>query len=249
MSARLQHSAVFGFDALSPHRLPRILWTVDQFKRVVFGGDSRPITESQRIMRAAFERVHGRAPTDLELLVLMSHAMTESNFGQAAYLTWPPDGPMPVSGKGPYTRGTNNWGAEQLQGQALATGFFWGLDHHEDGTPYRAKYATFATPEDGATSYVERATVSRSRREKVLPILNTNDLRVYAKAQRSTGYFELPEAKAALAYLKAAKVISKATGLPAPLDWTQGGGGVGVGAVLALGAGAALAIALTKKSR
>jgi hypothetical protein len=109
--------------------------------------------------------------------------------------------------------------------------------------------AYFNDSQRQATSYVERATVSRSRREKVLPILNTNDLRVYAKAQRSTGYFELPEAKAALAYLKAAKVISKATGLPAPLDWTQGGGGVGVGAVLALGAGAALAIALTKKSR
>ena len=51
--------------------------------------------EAAIAIRREFTQVHGRAPTDRELLILLSHSLIESNWGNAGFLIWPMSQALP----------------------------------------------------------------------------------------------------------------------------------------------------------
>lgn len=181
------------------------------------------LPEQIAALAAAFAAVHGRPATESELLVLAAHGMAESGLGTAGYREWsegqdkPND--RPEKGGPALRTGTNNWGAVQWTGDRPGvSGFFYGLDTHADGKPYRGKFNIYATPADGAQDFVKQATATPTRRAKVLPLLDRRDPVLYAVAQRSTGYFELAADKAGAGFLANAKVIAKKMGWAPPAE-------------------------------
>jgi hypothetical protein len=181
------------------------------------------LSEQIAALAAAFAAVHGRPATESELLVLAAHGMAESGLGTAGYREWPEGQEKPNERPekgGPLLRtGTNNWGAVQWTGERPGvSGFFYGLDTHADGRPYRGKFNVYATAADGARDFVAVATNTTARRAKVLPILAQRDPVLYAVAQRSTGYFELAADKAGAAFLANAKQIAKKMGWAPPAE-------------------------------
>lgn len=198
------------------------------------------IQEQMAALAAAFAAVHGRPATESELLVLAAHGLAETGLGTAGFREWPlgQDKPneRPEKGGPPLRTGTNQWGAVQFTGDRPGVvGFFYGLDTHADGKQYRGKFNIYATSADGARDFVDKATNTTARRAKVLPILNQRDPVLYAHAQRSTGYFELPAHLAAKGYLDNAKYIAKKMGWAPPAEPVR---------VLQTGAGMLPALAL-----
>lgn len=181
------------------------------------------LPEQLAALAQAFAAVHGREPSQSELLVLAAHGLAESGLGTSGFREWPlgqeKPNERPEKGGPPLRTGTNQWGSVQWTGERPGvTGFFYGLDTHSDGTPYRGKFNIYATSADGARDFVVQATATPTRRAKVLPTLATRDPVLYAVAQRSTGYFELPADKAAAGFLKNAKYIAQKMGWPPPAE-------------------------------
>jgi hypothetical protein len=195
--------------------------------------------EAATAIRREFTAIHGRAPTDRELLILLSHAQIESGWGAGSYLVWPMSQPNPprIGDKTAPRRGnTHNWGAVQWTGPGPGVedqDWFYGLDTHADGQPYRAKIRLYPDDSQGARDFVLNATKYRGRDKTVLPYLDRGDPYDYAQRSRASGYFELAADKAGAAFLSAAKSLSAKLGLPPPV---VGAGGAG-GALTADGAG------------
>lgn len=214
--------------------------------------------EAATAIRREFTQVHGRAPTDRELLILLSHAQIESGWGGASYLTWPMSQPNPPNRNdknAPRRGNTHNWGAVQFTGPGAGVedvDWFYGLDTHADGKPYRAKIRIYPDDSAGARSFVQNATKFLGRDKSVLPFLDAGDPYDYARRSRASGYFELAADKAGAAFAAAAKSIASKLGLPPP----NVGGGSALGAnasdfagVAALAVvGAAVAIYWSKRS-
>ncbi len=209
--------------------------------------------EAATAIRKEFTAIHGRAPTDRELLILLAHSQIESGWGAGGYLVWPMSQPNPprIGDKtAPRRTKTFNWGAVQWTGPGAGVedvDWFYGLDTHADGRPYRAKIRIYPDDSAGARDFVLNATKYRGRDKTVLPYLDRGDPYDYAQRSRASGYFELPADKAGAAFFNAAKSLSARLGLPPPVVGGASGGassiGTGLTGVAALAfAGAAFAL-------
>ena len=180
--------------------------------------------QAAEAIRSAFAQVHGRAPSPRELLILLAHSQIESGWGAGSYRLWPLDRPDPPPKGSPSRNDTNNWGAVQWTGANGVENrdFFYGLDTHANGKPYRAKIRLYPTPADGALSFVQNATKVRGRDRTVLPFLDAGDPYDYAQRARTSGYFELSAEAAGKAFWQAASGIAPKLGLPPPV---RGGAG------------------------
>jgi hypothetical protein len=214
--------------------------------------------EAAVAIRQQFSAVHGRAPTDRELLILLAHSQIESGWGAGGYLLWPMSQPNPPDKNdktAPRRRDTHNWGAVQWVNGPGVEGkdWFYGLDTHADHSPYRAKIRLYPDDAEGARSFVENATKFRNRIATVLPFLDAGDPYDYARRARASGYFEASVDHMGKAFWDAATGISKKLGLPPPVrggsGGATGGGDAGFAGVAALAVvGAAVAIYWSKKS-
>jgi hypothetical protein len=211
-------------------------------------------------LTTAFRAVWKRDPTESELLILLAHGANESGWGRASYLAWPEDQTEPpkTSDKNALRwKDTNNWGAVQYVGQSNANGWKPILDTHNNGAPYRAKLATYATSADGAIDFVLNATKYRGRDKTVLAFMGSRNPYEYAYRQFQNpggAYFELAPSKAGASFAANARNIAKALGWAPPVespqappfDGSSGHTGLGM-SWLPVVAGAALLVAVLRR--
>jgi GNAT superfamily N-acetyltransferase len=202
-------------------------------------------------LATAFEAVHGRAPSESEIMILGAHAMAESNFGRAGYRDWSdatsPPPKMPKDGGPPLRVDHHNWGAVHFTGlRPGVRGSFFSVDSDEKGKPYRAEFNLYESDLAGATDFVKQASGTPRRRAEVLPVLSLRDPYAYARAQHATGYFALDPALAGKGYAQNATLIAKAMGWAPPTAASGGtsGGTSGGGFSTMLGIAALAGFAL-----
>lgn len=80
---------------------------------------------------------------------------------------------------------SNNWGADQEQGDATPPTFPH-VDHHADGTPYVGHFARYTTPQKSAARIA-----AILLKPNVKAAVNAGDMAAAVNAQRANGYFEL----------------------------------------------------------
>lgn len=115
---------------------------------------------------------------------------------------------------------SNNWGAVQGTGTA---GSFPHVDVHADGTPYKANYKAYATPEDAFKDMAKtilgggpiRKAVGAAEIKNAIARGNLHDA-VYA--QHANGYFELSPDKYLQAVVSNYNKIKNGIGWPKVLD-------------------------------
>jgi hypothetical protein len=217
------------------------------------------LADSLQTLATAFQDVHGRAPTQSEVLVLAAHTMGESNFGNAGFREWPEGqeqpNKRPEQGGPPLRTGTNNWGAVQYTGpRSGVVGYFTALDHDRNLKPYRGKYNLYDSHMSGARDFVKNASLNAGRNADVLPILDRRDPVLYARTQAAhkPRYFDLAPEKAGAGFLKNAQIIASKMGWPPPVDSTAGGASgilspVNAGGIFLPAALAAVVYALMRK--
>ena len=135
--------------------------------------------------------------------------------------------------------GSNNWGAEQGQGDA---GSFQHVDFHANGKPYVGTYKRWSTPEKGYLS-VARTILNGGKRgtlgaAEIQDAIRRGSLRDAVFAQHANGYFELAPEKYLAAVVRNYGKLADLTGWERLLS--EAGHAPGLGAV-ALGLGAATA--------
>jgi peptidoglycan hydrolase-like protein with peptidoglycan-binding domain len=104
--------------------------------------------------------------------------------------------------------GSNNWGADQEQGDATPPTFLH-IDHHADGTPYVGHFARYTSPQKSAEKIA-----AILLKPNVKEAVNAGDMTAAVNAQHANGYFELAPAE----YLKA--VSKDYTALTKTLGWS-----------------------------
>ena len=132
------------------------------------------IQNAANIMREAWSLVHGRAPSEGELLYSLVVARLESSFGRG----W--KGAMADS---------NNWGAVQCGQAAIAQGaqcISW-QDTHPDGRKYDVGFRKYASPVEGAADVVRNLT---KQRPSVWAVMRAKGpLADFARAMRVERYY------------------------------------------------------------
>lgn len=155
------------------------------------------IQNAANVMREAWSLVHGRAPSEGELLYSLLVARLETSFGRG----W--SGAMANS---------NNWGAVQCGKLALSQGAQcapW-KDTHPDGTKYDVGMRVYATPAEGAADVVKNLTKYRPGVWEVMK--KKGSLTDFARAMREEKYYGgfCPEAARAGSKVGYGKPKSKA---------------------------------------
>ena len=139
--------------------------------------------------------------------------------------------------------GSNNWGAEQGQGDA---GAFQHVDVHANGSPYVAPYQRHSTPELGFARFAKTLYSGNKRgaagAKELRDAVARGSLADAVKAQHSNGYFELAPDKYLTAVLHNYAALAQNTGWVSALTERGFGSGspsgaAGVGALAALGLG------------
>lgn len=132
------------------------------------------IQNAATVMREAWNLVHGRAPSEGELLYSLLVAKHETSFGRG----W--KGAM---------EGSNNWGAVQCGQAAIAQGaqcIAW-EDTHPDGRKYQVGFRKYASPVEGAADVVRNLT---KQRPSVWEVMRTKGpLANFARAMRVERYY------------------------------------------------------------
>lgn len=132
------------------------------------------IQNAATVMREAWNLVHGRAPSEGELLYSLLVAKHETSFGRG----W--KGAM---------EGSNNWGAVQCGQAAIAQGaacISW-QDTHPDGRKYDVGFRKYASPVEGAADVVRNLT---KQRPSVWEVMRTKGpLADFARAMRVERYY------------------------------------------------------------
>ncbi len=155
------------------------------------------IQNAATVMREAWSLVHGRAPSEGELLYSLLVAKHESSFGRG----W----------KGAMA-GSNNWGAVQCGQAAIAQGaacISW-QDTHPDGRKYDVGFRKYASPVEGAADVVRNLTKQRPSAWEVMKA--KGPLSDFARAMRVERYYGgfCPEATKAGGRFSYGKPKSKA---------------------------------------
>lgn len=162
--------------------------------------------QARDIIIEAFERVFDREPTLLEAQFAQAWSLGESWYGQAKFKNR-------LTGE---SRVINNWGSVQcVKGPPCDGDCFEVTDTREDGTPYQWCYRVYATPADGAVSFIKTLYVSHQR-HKVLKAANTGSIELFAETLRASRYFELGLSKAIKGLTSNLQKITSALGEPMP---------------------------------
>lgn len=131
----------------------------------------------------AWLALFGRAPELHEIQLVQAVAKGEGGYGQASYRN-------ALTGESAVL---NNWGATQCpHGPPCGADCFEVTDHHADGSPYQWCYHRFATPEEGAASYLRilKKIVDRSELG-FAGALSTRSVDSFVRSMKQGGYFEL----------------------------------------------------------
>lgn len=136
--------------------------------------------------------------------------------------------------------GSNNWGAVQGSGNA---GSFPHVDLHADGTPYKANYRKYLTPEDGFKDMAKIILGGGVRKavgaQEIKDAIAKGNLTAAVNAQHANGYFELNPQSYLTAVLRNYNTIMAGVGWPKILaenGITPVKAGIGAGAVVGLSA-------------
>ena len=128
---------------------------------------SADLRAKAQIMREAFRAELGREAHPFELQVALGISWLESGFGTG----WKPKG----------CKGSHNWGAVQ----SLTKTDCWHLDHHQDGRPYHAYFATYPNDLEGAKGVVREL----KRRPTVLAAARAGNLGRVSYEMLRTHYY------------------------------------------------------------
>lgn len=127
----------------------------------------------------AWIELFGEAPQLHEIQIVQAVALGEGGYGQAKYKNQ-------VTGE---TAVINNWGATQCgHGPPCGPNCFEVTDHHADGSAFNWCYHRFATPEEGARSYLKILLLNRPGVRATLPQASTD---AFVRAMKESRYFEL----------------------------------------------------------